>query len=635
MGADQDTHTEAPAEGPTGQEEGHMSRHLRLVAAVAVLTLAAAACSSNSASTSPSPAGSGGNTPVKGGTLHGVMTQDFFHGLDPTQEYYSVSWEALRCCMARTLVSYNGTPVEGGGAQPEPDIATAMPEVSSDQLTYTFTIKDGVMFGDPLNRQVTAEDFVNAFNRLADPTVNTPGYYFYYTDITGFQDVLDGKAKTVSGVTAVDAKTLQIKLDQPNPDMIYDMGMAATAPMPKEALDAHYKGTEYGQFLVSTGPYEYEGMAGFDLNSKNPPSGMDIGRNYVFVRNPSYDASTDTLRKAYPDRIEIQVGGEVQTLLDKVDAGGADWCIDCGATAATLQKYGNDPNLVDRVKIYPADAVTYTGLNIFQPPFDDVHVRKAVNWAVDKNALWTLAGGDPSGVIAGHFVPPSMMGGQLADYNPYATPGDKGSITDAKREMALSKYDTNGDGVCDGAACTVTDLVISNDNDQLKGAQILQQSFAPIGIKLEIKQLAYNALVTKCATLASHTAFCGAGWSKDYPSPYTYFSPLLDGGENGSNYSFMGTTAAELQKAGYTVPADGIPSINGKITECRNTALGTAQDTCWANLDKYVMETIVPIIPRRFPTSIDVLGSRIDNYSYDQFAGVGAWDQLSLVNGGK
>ena len=612
-----------------------MSRHLRLVAAVAVLTLAAAACGNNSASTSSGGTGNGGSTPVKGGTLHAVMTQDFFHGLDPTQEYYSVSWEALRCCLARTLLSYNGKPSDEGGATPEPDIATGLPQVSSDGLTYTLTIKDGVKFGDPLNRQVTAQDFVNAFNRLADPTVNTPGYYFYYTDITGFQDVLDGKTKTVSGVTAVDDKTLQIKLDQANPDMSYLLAMSATAPMPKEALDAHYKGTEYGQFLVSTGPYQYEGMAGLDLAGKTPPSGMDIGRNYVFVRNPAYDASTDTLRKAYPDRIEIQVGGETQTLLDKVAAGGADWCIDCLATAATLQKYGNDPALVDKVKIYPSDALSYIGLNIFQPPFDDVHVRKALNWAVDKNALWTLAGGDPAGIIAGHFIPPSMMGNQLADYNPYGTPGDKGSVTDAKKEMALSKYDTNHDGVCDGTVCTVTDLIVSNDNDQLKGAQILQQSFAPIGIKLEIKQLAYNALVTKCATLASHTAFCGAAWGKDYPSPYTYFFPLLDGGENGSNYSFMGTTAAALQKAGYDVPADGIPSIAAKIAECRNTAIGTAQDTCWANLDKYVMETIVPVIPRRFPTNIDVLGNRIDNYSYDQFAGVGAMDQMSLVNGGK
>ncbi len=615
-----------------------MSRHLRLVAAAAVLTLAAAACGNNSSSTSTggSPSG-GGSAPVAGGTLHAVMTQDFFHGLDPTQEYYSVSWEALQCCLARSLLSYNGKPADQGGATPEPDIATGMPQVSSDGLTYTLTIKDGVKFGDPLNRQVTATDFVNSFNRLADSSVNTPGYSYYYTDITGFQDVLDGKTKTVSGVTAVDSKTLQIKLDQANPDMLYLLAMPATAPMPSEALKYHYKGTEYGQFLVSTGPYQYDGMTGLDLSSKNPPSGMDIGRNYVFVRNPSYDASTDTLRKAYPDRIEIQVGGETQTLLDKVAAGGADWCIDCLATSATLQKYGNDPNLVDKVKIYPADSLSYIGLNIFQPPFDDVHVRKAVNWAVDKNALWTLAGGDPAGIIAGHFIPPSMMGNQLATYDPYATPGNKGSVADAKKEMALSKYDKNGDGICDPglAACTVTDLIVSNDNDQLKGAQILQQSFAPIGIKLDIKQLAYNALVTKCATLASHTAFCGAAWGKDYPSPYTYFFPLLDGGENGSNYSFMGTTAADLQKAGYPVPAGGIPSISDKITACRNTAIGTAQDTCWANLDKYVTETIVPVIPRRFPTNIDVLGANIDNYSYNQFTGVGAFDQMSLVNGGK
>jgi hypothetical protein len=101
-----------------------MSKYLRFIAAAAVLTLAAAACGNNSASTSAGGGtGTGGSEPIAGGTLHAVMTQDFFHGLDPTQEYYSVSWQALRCCLARTLLSYNEKPSDEGGATPQPDIA--------------------------------------------------------------------------------------------------------------------------------------------------------------------------------------------------------------------------------------------------------------------------------------------------------------------------------------------------------------------------------------------------------------------------------------------------------------------------------------------------------------------------------
>ena len=106
---------------------------------------------------------------MPGGTLKTVMTQDFFHGLDPTAEYYSVSWEFLRCCMARTLLSYVGAPADQGGADLQPDLATEMPTVSSDGLTWDFTLRPGIMFGDPLNKPIVAGDFKNAFDRFGGP----------------------------------------------------------------------------------------------------------------------------------------------------------------------------------------------------------------------------------------------------------------------------------------------------------------------------------------------------------------------------------------------------------------------------------------------------------------------------------
>jgi peptide/nickel transport system substrate-binding protein len=414
--------------------------------------------------------------------------------------------------------------------------------------------------------------------------------------------------------------------------------VAATAPLPHELTDAHYTGTELGQFLVSSGPYEYDGMKDLDLNGNKPPSGMDIGKSYVFVKNPSWTKASDPLRFGYVDKIQISVGGEVQDLLDKVDAGAIDWCIDCLATATTLQKYTQDPALQQRLHIHPSDALAYTGLNVFQAPFDDVHVRKAVNWALDKDAMWRLAGGPPAGNVAGHFIPPGMMGELNADYDPFATDGNQGDETQAKAEMAQSKYDKDGDGVCDDPSCDVQALTVTGDNDAIKALQIMNESFTPIGITLDIHTLAYNALVGKCSTLAEHTAFCQAAWGKDYPSPYTFFFPLLDGGENGSNYSFMGATDDQLKAAdysGYQVGPNGEaePNITQDIEDCRNLPIGDQQNECWANLDKKVTEEIVAQIPRRFPNDIDVMGERVVNYGYDQFSGVGAVDQIALAPG--
>jgi peptide/nickel transport system substrate-binding protein len=616
-----------------------MKRYLQVVTVVSVLAVVAVACKSGSTESTSG----GGATPVQGGTLKTVMTQDFFHGLDPTAEYYSVSWEFLRCCMARTLLSYTGTPADQGGGDLQPDLASEMPTLSSDGLTWSFTLRPGIMFGDPLNRPIVASDFKNAFDRLEDPAVNTTGYPFYYTSIKGFTYPLPaGQKPDVPGVVAKDDTHLEIQLTKPDVDLPYLVAMAATAPLPDELIKDHYPATELGQFLVSSGPYEWDGMKGLDLAGKTPPKGMDIGRSYVFVRNPSWSRDSDPLRgqKAFPDEIDIQVGGEVQDDLDKVTAGAVDWCIDCQATSTTLQKYAADPTLSSRLRIYPAEVLYYTGLNVFQAPFDDVHVRKALNWALDKNAMWVLAGGQAAGTIAGHFIPPAMLGtatldGQPAsDYNPFATDGDKGDPTKAMDEMKQSKYDTNGDGKCDGAACTVPALTVTNDNDALKALNIMNQSFAPIGIKLDIKQLSYNALVTKCATLASHTPFCQAGWGKDFPDPYTFFFPLLDGGENGSNYSFMGTTTAALQKAGYSNLPNPLPAITDDVSACHAMPVGDEANQCWADLDVKVTNDLAPTIPRRFGTGIDVLGQRIVNYSYDAFTDVGDPSQMSLANGG-
>ena len=613
-----------------------MKSYLRFVAVAAALAVVATACGGGETTSGPGTSSPTASDVPVGGTLKTAMTQDFFHGLDPTQEYYSVSWAFMRCCMARTLLSYTGKPADEGGGTPVPDLATDLPTVTDDGLTWTFTIKDGVMFGDPLNREIVAQDFVNAINRLSDPEINSPGYPFFFTDIKGFSEA---EGDQVEGVSAPDDKTFVVELSAPNPDVPYLFAMHATTPMPTELIESHYGAVELGQFWVSSGPYQWAGSADVDLEGKTPATGMDIGKSYVFERNPSWDPATDDIRKAYLDSIENQVGGETQDLLDKVNAGSLDWCIDCGATAPTLQLYQNDPELQDRLSIHPADALAYTGLNVFEPPMDDVHVRKALNWALDKDAMWILAGGPPAGVVAGHFVPAGMMGGLNADYDPYATPDNAGDPEAAKAEMAQSKYDEDGDGVCDGEACTVTALAVTNDKDAIKALEIMDKSFEPIGISLDIKTLNYNALVTKCSTLDAHTAFCQAGWGKDYPSPYTFFFPLLDGGENGSNYAFMGATAEDLEAAGYSgFEVDdaglGLPNITADIVACRATPVGPEQDQCWADLDKKVMEEIVPVIPRRFPNDVDVLGERIVAYSYDQSAGVGAPDQMAVSDAG-
>ncbi|HUG88612.1 MAG TPA: ABC transporter substrate-binding protein, partial [Actinomycetota bacterium] len=110
-----------------------MRKHLKLIALAGVIALAAAACGGGD--TGDTDDGDQADGVQKGGTLRLNLLSDVISAFDPQKEYYSVTWEFYRCCLLRTLMSYNGMSTEEGGTELQPDLATALPEVSDDGLT--------------------------------------------------------------------------------------------------------------------------------------------------------------------------------------------------------------------------------------------------------------------------------------------------------------------------------------------------------------------------------------------------------------------------------------------------------------------------------------------------------------------
>ena len=127
-----------------------MKRMLKVVALVAVLAIVAAACNSDSGDTDASGSASASGD-LSGGTLKMAMLADVTAAFDPQKEYYSVTWEYYRCCLLRTLMSYQGLPADQGGSEAQPDLAAEEPSVSADGLTWTFKIREGVTFAPPFD----------------------------------------------------------------------------------------------------------------------------------------------------------------------------------------------------------------------------------------------------------------------------------------------------------------------------------------------------------------------------------------------------------------------------------------------------------------------------------------------------
>jgi peptide/nickel transport system substrate-binding protein len=620
-----------------------MKKAVRLTAVVAVLAIVAAACSkSSSGGSSGTPTASASSIP-RGGILHIAQVGDVSAAFDPAREYYQVSFEYMKCCLLRTLFTTNGLPADQGGAVLQPDLAAALPTVSSDGLTWTISIKPGIMYSPPFQTtEVTAQDFIRAMEREADPKV-TAAYGFYYTAIKGYSDYTSGKSKTISGMTALDSHTLQIKVTAPTGDLGWRFALPASAPIPPNgnalygAAQGHDK--DYGRFLVGTGPYMWQGIdkVNFSLpaSKQTPVAGYIPGRQMVLVRNPSWDPATDPNRPAYVDQIQTTIGGSVADLYNKVQTGEVDWVMDAQPPADVLAKYSTNPSLQPFLHTYAQNAVTYTSMNLAVPPFDDIHVRKAMNFILDKAGGRQLAGGPLTGVNAGHIFPDGLTNNILKSYDPYATANSAGDVAKAMAEMKLSKYDTNHDGKCDASVCqNILALTFTTDPGPREAA-LWNSNVQKIGMSFNIKALDTTTFYAKCNDMPSDIPIClTAGWVQDYPDPYTFGPPLFKSTSlfpSCCNYSALGATSAQLKKWGYSVTS--VPSVDTQLSQCAAIAVGDARTQCWTNFDKYIMENVVPWVPRTFTNENDITSTNVVNYSFDEFGGLFALDHAAMKPG--
>ncbi|MGH2634777.1 MAG: ABC transporter substrate-binding protein [Actinomycetota bacterium] len=623
---------------------------LVLVAVVLTLALIAAACGGDSTEESPEPgtggSGATGELPT-GGTLRLALVSDVQEAFDPQKEYYGVAWAMYRCCLLRTLLSYNGRTTADGGAEVQPDLAAAQPEVSADGLTWTFTLKPGIAYSPPLETvTVTAQDFIRAMEREACGECSTGGYSFYYSAIEGFDEYAAGEADSISGLEAPDEQTLIVRTTEPTGDLPYRMAMPAAAPIPPNPDDpdarlgiAEGHDDNFGRFQVGTGPYMFEGTDQLDFSvaaeDQEPVSGYDVGRSIVFVRNPAYDPESDDLREGYVDRIEILIGGDSNDLALQVDAGVIDMVFDGVPPAQQVQQYSSDPELQDQIHSDPSDGVRYIEMNLATPPFDDVHVRRALNYALDKEGFRQLRGGPLFGELAGHIMVNSLQGNLLEDFDPFATPNGRGDLEAAKAEMALSVYDTDGDGVCDDPVCEDV-LTVTDESDPYPDqTALLAQALEPLGISLDAKTFERTTMYSKCEDPNTHWALCpSVSWGKDYPDGYTFGPPLFSqaaiGPESCCNDPMIGITPEMLQERGYD-PNIPVPSAEDQINACIPLS-GDERLQCWADLDTYLMEEIVPWVPYLFDNNVVVTSTRVVGWSFDQFAGLPALDRLAVAD---
>jgi peptide/nickel transport system substrate-binding protein len=612
-----------------------MRRHVRKLVLVAAVAAIAGTAWATIGSAAPQKSAT-----VKAGGTYRVGWEESFgwtDAFDPMGEYLGNAWALYSNLLVRTLVGYNHIPGAAGNKL-VPDLATSVPKPTNGGKTYTFHLKSGIMFAPPVNREITSKDIAYAMNRLANPK-NGGQYSFYYTVIKGWAN--GAKGKPVSGITTPNAKTIVFNLTQPTGDFLYRVAMPATGPIPVEVAKCFTGGSanKYGRNLVATGPYMFDGSDKVDIKScaaVKPASGYDGQTNMTLVRNPNYKASTDSkaARENLPDSFTFTIDSNADDIFNKVQAGDLEDEVVGGQAppGKVLRQYLTNPSLKPMLKNNSGDRTWYLTLNLTQPPFDDIHVRKAMNYIIDKQALQKAWGGSTAGDIATHIVPDALLFNTIKGYDPYKSKNSAGDVSKAAAEMKKSKY-SGGSGKCTASACKGVLMIADVRSVDTRMVPILQADAAKIGITFKVRSIngAYPVLQTPSKNIPISER---PGWGKDYADASTFFNALFAGSSilatGNTNYSLVGLTPAIAKKVHATGTITGIPSVDPDINRC-NQALGDVRIGCWAALDKKLMTSVVPWVPYLSARNTNIIGPKFSNFNYDKFSYLTAFAQVGFM----
>jgi len=507
----------------------HTWKWLVTAASFAVgLALIASACGGGGNKTNTS--GSGGTT---SGTASGGKTFANFRiaydtgtdYLDPGLSYTVEGWQIM-WNVYLPLVGYkhaNGP----DGATIVPYLAKDLPKVSADGKTYSFTLRDGLKYSD--GTAIKASDFAATIER--DFKVDSPGVGFF-GNIVGADTF--GKTKTghISGITT-DDKTgeITIKLNTPQGDFTNILATEFAALVPANSPAKDQSTTP----LPASGPYMIKSYA--------------PNKKAIIVRNPNFDAATfgGNVPAGNPDQMTIDIIGDDTVALQRVIAGQDDYDfhqLPPDRLASTQQKYG------DQIKVYTPANTYYFFMNTRVAPFDNLKVRQAVNFAINREALVRIYGGlaQPTENV----LPPTYPQYQKLNMYPYNLAKAKKLIQDSGQAGAEVTVWNHDRGTDPKATAYLTDVLNS------------------IGLKAKEKVINSAVYWTTVGNQATKAQIGFADWFQDYPHPLDWFDVLLNGERitdtHNNNYAKLRRQGGQRE--------DRLAEEGGKPDRCREHAVG-------------------------------------------------------------
>ena len=359
--------------------------------------------------------------------------------------------------------------------------------VSEDGTVYRFKLRENAMFSD--GTPVTAEDFKWSWERAAVPETGSPIVKEFLGDIVGIKDIIEGNATSTEGITVIDDHTLEVKIDAPKPYFIAKLTYPVTFVLSRDNIESG--GENWTDAPVGTGP--------FVLKS------YEIGTSLVLARNENY---WDT--KAFLDEVQFNLaGGSAMAMYEN------DEIHVSGIPSASFERVTDpaEPLSQEVVDVPPSFFTSYIGFNVEMPPFDDVHFRRALNYAVDKQLI-------AESVLQGRVIPahgplPPGFIGFNPELEPLGFDPDK-----AVEELNLSAY--ADPETRPRIVLTVSGTGGSPPTYLLAVADMWERS---LGVAVEFQEVEWATFLEEVDNY--RLQMFALAWSPDYPDPHTFVDVLF------------------------------------------------------------------------------------------------------------
>lgn len=586
----------------------HMNK-MRPIAALAAGALAAAglaACGGGDSGGSGS--GPGYNAAVdkvinqsdkKGGTLRLAMSDDF-DSPDPGNQYYAWDQNFSRF-YGRGLMTFK--PAAGDESkQIVPDLATAPGQPSDGAKTWTYKLRTGVKYDD--GTPVTSKDVKYAVERSNFTDELQLGPKYFKTYLVDNKPAYKGpyKDKSDEGLKSIetpDDSTIIFHLSKPFSEFDDLVAMSQTIPVPK----AKDTGLKYESSIVSSGPYKVDNYT--------------RGKSMTLSRNPNWDPSTDPIRKALPDKIELQLKQNADDIDNRLLAGSLDMDVaGVGVQAGTQPKVlaaAQKPYTDNPIQGY----LRFMSLNLHVKPLDNIHCRNAVQYATDKVAAQTAYGGPlAGGDVATTILPPTVDGYRKFDLFPQkqAAGGnglDAATLAKAKQELAAC-------GQPNGFSTKIS--ARSDRPKEVAMAQAIQQSLKKVGINVSIVQWPAGDYFNKYVGVPNYVHQHGIGmmlmaWAADWPTGYGFLSQIVDG-------------RAIKPSGGNNLAEEDNPKVNAALDQAIASTDKATRTKLYGDIDQMVMQDAVEV-PLIYAKALLYRPKRVTNVGITAGYG-GMYDYLNM-----